>query len=263
VLKKPSTPPLPALSVRDAHELEAVENNFARAIEHCFDAYGCIAHPVKVDAYMRSYVVKFFSIYLSGYASSNLPLWIPELKGKAIEWVLTVISNYRGVGQEQLREFFRNLDESLDEYLKAFGSSPSPILAALSAPAAYAAAGVDTDSKSPLLQKAMTRGTQQQVFARVPSHQGEPIQEAIPSPNEFSAELQKLLIDARLTPEAIADEVGIDWRTVYRHRNGEMLPSLKTLAAYEKALSRLMGRKIILPTPARRQIPAKKSGKRQ
>jgi hypothetical protein len=75
---------------------------------------------------------------------------------------------------------------------------------------------------------------------------------------EFAVELERLLIEARFTSEAIANEVGINWRTVYRHRKGEIQPSLKNIGAYEKALSKLLNRRITLPTPARRQNASKK-----
>jgi hypothetical protein len=180
--KKSATPPLPALSLQQAHELEAAEHKFYRAIENCIDGYGSITHELKAETYIRSYVVKFFSIYIDAYknfAATNLPLWIPELKVKSIEWVIMALGNYRGVPTEKLREYFVILDETLDEYLKTFRSSPNPLLAALAdsnPPAhpvpppplgvrertAYAAAGVDVASQSPLLQMAMTQDGQQQ-----------------------------------------------------------------------------------------------------
>jgi hypothetical protein len=136
--KKSATPPMPALSLQHAHQLEAVEHNFYRAIENCIDGYGSIMHELKADTYMRSYVVKFFSIYIDAYknfAVTSLPLWIPDLKVKSIEWVIMALGNYRGVGPEKLREYFVNLNETLDEHLRnTFGSSANPILTALAGP---------------------------------------------------------------------------------------------------------------------------------
>jgi hypothetical protein len=136
--KKPATPPIPALSLQHAHQLEAVEHNFYQAIESCIDGYGSIMHELKADMYTRSYVVKFFSIYIDAYknfAVTSLPLWIPDLKVKSIEWVIMALGNYRGVQSEKLREYFVNLNETLDEHLKnTFGSSKNPLLAALANP---------------------------------------------------------------------------------------------------------------------------------
>jgi hypothetical protein len=87
--------------------------------------------------------------------------------------------------------------------------------------------------------------------------------EANTSTSNFATDLVRLMDEARWSPEAIADEMGIDWRTVYRHRKGEMFPSLKTIWAYEEALTKRLKRKINLQAPAKRQNASKKSGKRQ
>jgi hypothetical protein len=79
----------------------------------------------------------------------------------------------------------------------------------------------------------------------------------------LATELARLLIEARHTPESIADIVDINWRTVYRHKKGELQPSLKNVAAYEKALTKLLNRKITLPTPVRRQNATKTPVKSQ
>jgi hypothetical protein len=174
-----------------------------------------------------------------------------ELAGK----VRSVSLAHHGLTDDQMREAaFDELNKLISSRLnpKPTPSSPPPPLE-LRERLAYTASGVDIASGSPLLIMAAAAGRAQQI---------ETPKENPPAP-VFAVELERLLIEARLTPESIADVVGINWRTVYRHRNGEFQPSLKNVGAYEKALTKLLNRKITLPTPVRRQNASKKSGKRQ
>jgi hypothetical protein len=129
--------------------------------------------------------------------------------------------------------------------------------------ALLAKAGIDpTHPISPLLMMAAEAAMDGQGHSQVFSYISEEPKAETSAPS-FAAELSKLLIEARWTPEAIADEMRIDWRTVYRHRKGEILPSLKTVALYEAALSKKLKRTIVLPVSGKRQNASKKSGKRQ
>ena len=84
-----------------------------------------------------------------------------------------------------------------------------------------------------------------------------------PVSSSFAAELQRLLLEARIRPEDIAEDVGINERNVYRHLSGQTKPSLVNLGSYEKALSKRLGRPVKLPMPAKRQSASKTSAKRQ
>jgi hypothetical protein len=79
----------------------------------------------------------------------------------------------------------------------------------------------------------------------------------------IGVELKRLLEEARIRPEDIAEEIGIDARNVYRHIAGKNQPSLVNIGQYEKAFSKRLGRKIALPTPAKRQNVSKTSEKGQ
>lgn len=173
--KNPPVPPIPPLSVAKAHEIDAIQGKLVRVLEHCMDPDGQIGDELKVKTYLSSYVVEIFQEYLGAYvASPNLKLWIPELKLNASKWVLSCLSDYRGVTDEDIERYGGFLLTTLDEHVKstfsAFGNSANPILAALAEPqpnaklaSAYAASGVDVDSGSPLLRMAIAAGNRAQL----------------------------------------------------------------------------------------------------
>ena len=123
-------------------------------------------------------------------------------------------------------------------------------------PSAYAASGVDIASASPLLKMAMAAAGRGTLFQ--PSNTGTQDQE----PPSIGAELRRLLDEARLRPEDIAEEIEIEARNVYRHLAGATVPSLVNVGKYEKALTMHLGRLVKLPTPVKRQNVSKTSAKR-
>src|SRR6185437_4284973 len=74
----------------------------------------------------------------------------------------------------------------------------------------------------------------------------------LPSPT-IAQELKRLLNEARTRPEDIAEDAGIDPRTVYRHLSGDSVPSLRNTGAYERAISKRLKRDVKLPVPVKRQ----------
>ena len=80
---------------------------------------------------------------------------------------------------------------------------------------------------------------------------------------DIATELGRLLREARLRPEDIAEEIKIEPRNVYRHLAGETEPSIVNVGKYEKALSARLGRRVTLPTSVKRQRVIKTSLKRQ
>jgi hypothetical protein len=82
--------------------------------------------------------------------------------------------------------------------------------------------------------------------AAIPPEQGKQ------SPS-LGALLKRTLTEARIRPEDIAEEIGIEPRNVYRHLSGETTPSIPNIGKYEKALSKHLGRQVRFPTPVKRQ----------
>jgi hypothetical protein len=99
--------------------------------------------------------------------------------------------------------------------------------------AEYAKAGVDLTSGSPLLIMAAT--------------QTNTIPVQVPLAPSVAVELRRLLEEARIKPEDIAEAIGIQPRNVYRHLSGQTRPSITNIGKYEQAISKRLGRKVLLP----------------
>lgn len=67
-----------------------------------------------------------------------------------------------------------------------------------------------------------------------------------PERESVAEQLKRLQIECRLTGQAMADELGIDLRSIFRHLAGKALPRKMHLAAYEKLFSERLGRNVIL-----------------
>jgi len=225
----------------------------------------------------------------------RLEIWLRKLTERIIERAMGIVVNveqfgdghelslwYHGATIEEMRQtIFDEVEPLIRGRITPAPPSPPPPPEVQRQMADYAASGVDITRGSPLLQMAMathraaTRRARQHVISPLPSPQSArpqvfaPVPPQIETPKEntpalqFAAELERLLKEARWTPEAIADEMDIDWRTVYRHRKGDAQPTLKTIWAYEEAFTKRLKRKITLPTPVKRQNVIKKSRKRQ
>ncbi|WP_158789133.1 hypothetical protein [Granulicella sp. L46] len=133
--KAPAIPPIPALSVKHAHQLEAIEHELSRALEGCVDGYGEIHSLLKAETYLQAYTVRIFDFYVgsySGFMDTHLKAWLPDLKMKSIEWVIHALANFSGVTREMLREQFVKLSATVDTHLTSiYGTSPNPLLAGL------------------------------------------------------------------------------------------------------------------------------------
>jgi hypothetical protein len=221
--QRSSVPPIPALPVTEAHTLEAIERKLSSALENCMDRYGAIANELKTDTYMRSYVVKIFSLYLSAYSkhSTVLKHWIPELKLNSIQWVMGCLSDFSGVTEKEAKRYEKLLIATLNEYVEsAFGNSANPLLAALAEPQpaklarAYAASGIDVASGPPLLKMAAASANVPAVWAPVPRKRiGRSIQ------SERAAQRMEAYIQEKgITQTQFSVAVNADPKTLYRFR---------------------------------------------
>jgi hypothetical protein len=203
--------------------------------DHCLNSDGmCYDFDLAAD-YLRTHATQIFDLLREAYKTRvNIREWEEEIAAEAIGKTLKVWDSMKS--SISSATWKPRLEVAIVQYLGRT-LHPSPV----QGPLAQAVASLHIQTSD------------------VPTQS----QQQAPNPplREFAAELEKLLIEARFTPEAIADEAGIHWRTVYRHRKGEMLPSLKNLAGYERALSKVLGRKITLPTPVKRQKFIKTSDK--
>jgi len=139
------------------------------------------------------------------------------------------------------------LVELCDQYVR--GIAPGQTSVTVKGPAAQ----VPTP-ESPLLTMTMAKAA---ALSATPGRQETTMQPTL------SEDLGRLLNEARWKPELIAEKVGIDPRNVYRHLSGETLPTLSHVGLYEAALSKELGRKVKLPTPAKRPRASKMPDIRQ
>jgi DNA-binding XRE family transcriptional regulator len=103
--------------------------------------------------------------------------------------------------------------------------------------------GIDPENASPLLHEVIAQASGQKVAQPAPPK----------AEKSFAVALDRLLRDARTTPEKIAEKIDVDPTTVYRHKSGRFSPTLSTVGKYEKVLSGILGYQVKLPTPVKRQ----------
>jgi DNA-binding transcriptional ArsR family regulator len=60
------------------------------------------------------------------------------------------------------------------------------------------------------------------------------------------AHLKRLLGEAHMTVEQLAEAVGIDPRSVYRHLAGEVLPQPPKMFAYQRVFSQALNRTVVI-----------------
>lgn len=78
--------------------------------------------------------------------------------------------------------------------------------------------------------------------------------ETVSIPESVGEQLRHLRDECRMTTEKLAEEVGVDPATVYRHISGKMRPHLPTIGTYERVFSKLLNRKVVIQiTPSKRQ----------
>lgn len=215
--------------------------------------YGCNDEHRAKDI-LRTHVCEFFDHLKNAY-SNKIFVW--EYEREIAEEAVQITCSCWRTFNVALPDT-RWIDMLRKAIVQHLGRPLRGPLQKVSIPAAYAAAGIDIDSASPLLKLAMAQGAQQQVFAPVPSQMVAPLPKST-----LSEELHHLLLEARWKPEDIAEKIGIVPRNVYRHLSGETSPTLSNLGSYEAALSKHLGRKVKLPLPAKRQNVSKTSAKRQ
>jgi len=70
--------------------------------------------------------------------------------------------------------------------------------------------------------------------------------DSIPQPESLTEQLKHLQAECRLTAQEMADSLGIDLRSIFRHLSGQALPRRTHLASYEKLFSEKLGKKVTL-----------------
>jgi hypothetical protein len=68
----------------------------------------------------------------------------------------------------------------------------------------------------------------------------------ISTPETIASQLSRLREESRLTLEQLAEQIGIDLRSVERHFAGKTEPRLKHIGAYERVFKKAIGRKVVI-----------------
>jgi hypothetical protein len=63
---------------------------------------------------------------------------------------------------------------------------------------------------------------------------------------EVGREIEKLRVECDITVEFLAEEIGIEPRSVYRHLSGDATPNKRRIAIYEKVFSERLNRPVTL-----------------
>lgn len=73
-------------------------------------------------------------------------------------------------------------------------------------------------------------------------------------------QINRLREECHLTVEGLAEALGVDSRSVYRHLAGHSQPRVSHIGAYERVFSELLGRKVVISkTSGKRQVNVSKT----
>jgi hypothetical protein len=183
--------------------------------------------------------------------SGYFPNWLRNLAQRLEAHVIAVVKDveasdseksfsYHGVVEKEMRSNIRQRlhAEIESRYNVKYLTSALEVLVEILEPLAT----------PPTPYDALVRRTPQKVVAPTPPQTVAPTAAPI-----FGTELRRLLEEAEWKPEDIAEKIGIDSRTVYRHLNGSVFPTPKTRWAYQGALRERLKKKVVLPKSSKRQ----------
>ena len=85
------------------------------------------------------------------------------------------------------------------------------------------------------------------------ANQTESAENSKPIHESMADQLKRLQAECNLTAQELADAVGVDLRSIFRHLSGQALPRRTHLATYSKLFSEKLGKTVILKTSPKRQ----------
>lgn len=183
--------------------------------------------------------------------------WLVNLTQRTEDHVIKVVEDiegvdpekdfsYHGVTQDEMRNTIRHRleKEMKDHFPTEFPRVSAPPLRPPRKPTPdeLRRIGIDPANMSPLLHEVIEQQTNVAVSSASP-----------PKTPSFGEELDRFLNEARKSAEWIAEKIGVDPTTVYRHKSGKLSPTRTRVGEYERVLSGVLGYDVKLPTPARRR----------
>jgi hypothetical protein len=242
---------LPYLTRSEVEERDRLESTLYRDLSSCTSTHDIDEE--RAEHIMHAAAVSIFDVEYNAYRKKPgyEPKWILQIINESLLRVLKAADN---IYWPDLPALFNGLTKTVTHHAQqipqkiAVTSSehtkPQVFVPTGQRAAAYARAGVDLSSTSPLLIAAAIQANIGQEFV-MPT-------QGTTKPN-FGTELRRLLEEAEWKPEDIAEKIGIDSRTVYRHLNGSVFPTAKTRWAYQGVLRERLKKNIVLPKSAKRQ----------
>jgi hypothetical protein len=226
---KSSVPPIPSLSVSDAHALEKIEDKLRSALDNCTDRNHSIRSELKAVTYLRSYAVQIFLLHLAAYSryTAELKGWIPELKKISVKWVINCLEEYTDASEQDIKKYGTMLLETLDNEMKLnYGKSSNPILASLAETEpeskhgrAYDLSELAMATKSPILVAAAEARRSASGAASAPT----PVKSKRRIPRSMHSEsaakkLEDYLNSKCISQTQFAIQINVDQKTLYRFR---------------------------------------------
>jgi hypothetical protein len=204
---------MPPLTVEMHGELRLLERKLQNALGECCSAHDLI-DPHAAFEYTRTYATKFYDCFYAFYSgipdSHYRPHWRPASERFAFDRVVQCIKNELLVAR-----YFSSDASRIDRITRTI-----------------------TDHA-----KGMEKPE-----AEYPALTGEPQARPV-SPKSVSEQIKAYMLEARLSKGEVANALGVDPRTVARHRSGTAIPRLDQVHGYEQLFSKRLNRPVRLEMP--------------
>ena len=213
--EQPFLPPLPPLSVKALHDLQEIEDFLAEQLKDCDE---------------------FFGGAIGVLARHNSP--------KRIERVLRTC-------------LVEHLDVQLNYYLSLPQYRPTWIVKIIGSSIGSILGQFSIFSSGEQYRGILFQTATEHLKTRAPEfpkpQKSLPLPPSETEPTPIKDQLELLREECRITVEKLAEGIGLDPRSVYRHLSGEAAPRARQIGAYEKLFSKRLSRSVRLETSVKRQ----------
>ena len=246
---------LPHLTPEEIATRDGEESRLNSALGKCWR--GNSFDHERASHVIPGYAVEMFDVVYAAYRKKTgyKVEWISEIVKEVIYRTFLVYDGFNTYGKPSMEELSKTLSSVLHSHFQNSpkyapprllppDKNPIPVPALTGKQAsAYARAGIDLASAGPLvlmLHEQANRTDEQHPQARP----------ATPKlPKSIGEQIKAYMLEARLTKDKVATALGVDPRTVARHRSGEAIPRLGQVSGYETLFSKALKRTIHLETP--------------
>ena len=239
----PSIRVLPHLTPEEISDRDHEESRLDRELSKCWQ--GDEFDGERAFHVLRAHSVEIFKVVYPAYKKKRGfgPEWIADIVQDVLYRTLKVYAAHNAYGMPSLAELAKAIKGALSDYLEDLKSTDSqaafepPVALAGKQAAAYARAGIDPSSASPLL-----------LMAHASTQESARSLTAAPN-RSIGEQIKAYMLEARLTKGKVARALAVDPRTVARHRSGEATPRLDQIHGYEELFSKRLNRPVRLQMP--------------